>query len=191
MRFSHRRCTTPLLVACALLAPLTLYAQTPPRDTSATRDSTRRAALLRAAADTDSTHRANVLGIPGIDALPIQLNLRTEAKGERDRNLSCNTVENAQVNALTDNTGNYTASLASGFAPRFRVFSNLSHLNGRVTTGHVTHDVAIGVAGYTFKTYSDVTNPPAASVRLGTASIASPIVFALPPAGIRTCSCRA
>jgi len=91
-----------------------------------------------------------------------------------------------QVNALTDNAGNYTASLASGFAPRFRVFSNLSHLNGRVTTGHVTHDVAIGVAGYTFKTYSDVTNPPAASVRLGTASIASPIVFALPPAGIPT-----
>jgi len=27
------------------------------------------------------------------------------------------------VNALTDNAGNYTASLASGFAPRFRVFS--------------------------------------------------------------------
>ena len=91
-----------------------------------------------------------------------------------------------QVNALTDNSGNYTASLASGFAPRFRVFSNLSHLNGRVTTGRFTHDVAIGVAGYTFKTYSDVTNPPAANVRLGTASIASPVVFALPPAGIPT-----
>jgi iron complex outermembrane receptor protein len=82
-----------------------------------------------------------------------------------------------QVNALTDNAGNYTASLASGFAPRFRVFSNLSHLNGRVTTGRFTHDVA---------TYSDVTNPPSANVRLGTASIASPVVFALPPAGIPT-----
>ena len=82
-----------------------------------------------------------------------------------------------QVNALTDNAGNYTASLASGFAPRFRVFSNLSHVNGRVTTGRITHDVAIGVAGYTFKTYSDVTNPPPASVRLGTANIASPVVF--------------
>ena len=91
-----------------------------------------------------------------------------------------------QVNALTDNAGNYTASLASGFAPRFRVFSNLSHVNGRVTTGRITHDVAIGVAGYTFKTYSDVTNPPPASVRLGTANIASPVVFELPPAGIPT-----
>ena len=91
-----------------------------------------------------------------------------------------------QVNALTDNAGNYTASLASGFAPRFRVFSNLSHLNGRLTTGRFTHDVALGVTGYTFKTYSDVTNPPAASVRLGTANISSPVVFGLPPAGIPT-----
>ena len=91
-----------------------------------------------------------------------------------------------QVNALTDNAGNYTASLASGFAPRFRVFSNLSYLNGRMTTGRVSHDVAIGVTGYTFKTYSDVTNPPAASVRLGTANIASPVVFGLPLAGIPT-----
>ena len=91
-----------------------------------------------------------------------------------------------QVNALTSNTGDYTASLASGFAPRFRVFSNLSHLNGIVMTGRVRHEVAIGVAGYTFKTYSDVTAPPAASVRLGTASIAAPVVFPLPAAGIPT-----
>ena len=91
-----------------------------------------------------------------------------------------------QVNALSDNAGNYTASLATGFAPRFRVFSNLSHLNGRMMTGSVSHDVAIGVTGYTFKTYSDVTNPPPASVRLGTANIASPVVFELPPAGIPT-----
>ena len=88
-----------------------------------------------------------------------------------------------QVNALTDNAGNYTASLASGFAPRFRVFSNLSHLNGRVMTGRISHEVAIGVTGYTFKTYSDVTNPPAANVRLGTANIAAPV-------GVRSSSGR-
>jgi iron complex outermembrane recepter protein len=91
-----------------------------------------------------------------------------------------------QVNALTDNAGNYTASLASGFAPRFRVFSNLSHLNGRVMTGRLSHDVSIGVTGYTFKSYGDVANPPAASVRLGTANVASPVVFGLPAAGIPT-----
>ena len=91
-----------------------------------------------------------------------------------------------QVNALADNAGNYTASLGTGFAPRFRVFSNLSYLNGRLMTGRFSHDVAIGVTGYTFKSYSDVANPPAATVRLGTANIASPIVFALPAAGIPT-----
>ena len=91
-----------------------------------------------------------------------------------------------QVNALTDNTGAYTASLASGFAPRFGVFSNLSHLNGRVTTGRVNHEIAIGVAGYTFKTYSDFANPPAASVLLGRAHISAPVIFGLPAAGIPT-----
>ena len=91
-----------------------------------------------------------------------------------------------QVNALTDNSGNYTASLASGFAPKFSVLSNLSHLNGRFATGVLGHEVAIGTAGYAFKTYSDVTPPSAASVRLGTASIDVPVVFGLPPAGIPT-----
>src|SRR4029079_13414694 len=76
-----------------------------------------------------------------------------------------------QVNALTDNAGHYTASLASGFAPRFRVFSNLSHVNGSLMTGSWRHDIAIGATGYTFKTYSDVTPPAATSTRLGMASI--------------------
>jgi len=91
-----------------------------------------------------------------------------------------------QVNALTDNAGHYTASLASGFAPRFRVFSNLSHVNGSLMTGSWRHDIAIGATGYTFKTYSDVTPPAATSTRLGMASISAPVVFALPPAGIPT-----
>jgi iron complex outermembrane receptor protein len=91
-----------------------------------------------------------------------------------------------QVMALTDNNGNYNASLASGFAPRFTVLGNLTTLNGRFNTGRFAHTVALGVTGYQFKTYSDFVNPPAASVRLGSASIANPIVFALPPAGIPT-----
>jgi iron complex outermembrane receptor protein len=91
-----------------------------------------------------------------------------------------------QVMALTDNNGNYNASLASGFAPRFTVLGNLTTLNGRFNTGRFAHTVALGVTGYQFKTYSDFVNPPAASVRLGSASIANPIVFALPPVGIPT-----
>jgi iron complex outermembrane receptor protein len=88
--------------------------------------------------------------------------------------------------ALTDNAGSYNASLASGFAPRFTVLGNLTSLNGRFATGRLGHTVAFGVTGYQFKTYSDFVNPPAASVRLGSASIANPVVFALPPAGIPT-----
>jgi iron complex outermembrane receptor protein len=91
-----------------------------------------------------------------------------------------------QIMALQNNAGDYTASLASGFAPRFTVLGHLTSLNGRFTTGRLEHTVAFGGTGYQFKTYSDFVNPPAASVRLGSASIADPVVFPLPPAGIPT-----
>ncbi len=39
------------------------------------------------------------------------------------------------VNNLTTNTGNYTASLANGFAPRFVITSNMAYLDGAVITG--------------------------------------------------------
>jgi iron complex outermembrane receptor protein len=91
-----------------------------------------------------------------------------------------------QVNALTSSTGNYTASLASGFAPQFRVLSDLVSVSGRVRTGALSHEVALGTAGYRFNSYSDFVNPSAASVLLGTASIAAPVVFGLPVAGIPT-----
>jgi len=91
-----------------------------------------------------------------------------------------------QVNALTSSTGNYTASLASGFAPQFRVLSDLASVSGRVRTGGLSHDVAFGTAGYRFNSYSDFVNPTAASVFLGSASLAAPVVFGLPAAGIPT-----
>ena len=89
-----------------------------------------------------------------------------------------------QVNALSDNAGNYTSSLAIGFAARFGVLSDLAYLNGRFTTGRVRHDVAVGSTGYAFKTFSDFANPSAASVLLGKASLSNPVVFALPAAGL-------
>jgi iron complex outermembrane receptor protein len=99
--------------------------------------------------------------------------------GQRaDRDIS------TQVNALTSRDGNFTSSLAVGFAPRFTVLSDLGHLDGRFQTGTVRHDIAIGSAGYTFNSYSDVTTPSAASVRLGSASIAAPVVFGLPSSGL-------
>lgn len=89
-----------------------------------------------------------------------------------------------QVNALTSNAGSYSSSLAIGFAPQFRVLSDLVALTGRVHTGPISHDVSVGTAGYTFNSYSDVANPSAASVLLGSASVSSPVVFPLPPAGV-------
>jgi len=76
------------------------YAQTPPRDTSGRRTDSIRAVLPRPPVDT-SSKRNNVLGIPGTDSLPIQLNIRVEVKTERDRNLACNSLEAAQVSALS------------------------------------------------------------------------------------------
>jgi iron complex outermembrane receptor protein len=99
-------------------------------------------------------------------------------KQRTDRDIS------TQVNALTNNTGSYTSSLALGFAPQFGVLSDLGYLNGRFTTGSIRHDVAIGSSGYAFESYSDFMNPGAASVLLGTASINDPVIFALPSAGI-------
>jgi iron complex outermembrane receptor protein len=89
-----------------------------------------------------------------------------------------------QVNALTSSAGAYTSSLAVGFAPQFRVFSDLASLNGRFTTGPIRHDLAVGSTGYTFNSYSDVTNPSAASVLLGQATISNPMIFALPASGL-------
>jgi iron complex outermembrane receptor protein len=91
-----------------------------------------------------------------------------------------------QVNALTSGAGNYTSSLAIGFAPQFRVVSDLASVNGRIHTGAVLHDVAFGTAGYRFNSYSDFANPSAATVLLGTASVAAPLVFGLPAAGVPT-----
>jgi iron complex outermembrane receptor protein len=89
-----------------------------------------------------------------------------------------------QVNALTNGTGGYTASLATGFAPRFAMLSDLAYLNGRFKTGFVRHDVAVGSSGYAFNSYSDFTNPSAASVLLGSATISDPVIFPLSSAGI-------
>jgi len=99
-------------------------------------------------------------------------------KQDTDRDIS------TQVNALTSSAGSYNSSLAIGFAPQFGVLSDLAYLNGRFDTGSIRHQVAIGSAGYAFDSFSDVANPAAASVLLGSASISNPVVFALPPGGI-------
>jgi cell surface protein SprA len=55
---------------------------------------------LSAGADTDSTHRAGSVVIPGTE-LPVQVNLRIESKTERDLKLRCNSTESAQISAVS------------------------------------------------------------------------------------------
>lgn len=90
---------------------------------------------------------------------------------------------NTPVNNLTSNTGNYTSSFANGFAPRFVITSDTAYLNGNFDTGGLAHDLTIGTAGYKAQTYSVRVAASAASVRLGTANIAAPVLFPEPANG--------
>ncbi len=95
-----------------------------------------------------------------------------------DRNI------NTPVNNLTDNLGNYTSSLANGFAPRFGIASNIGYLEGLFKTGQWGHDLIVGTTGYRANTYA-VSNPATpASVLLGMANIGDPQVFPEPLNGL-------
>ncbi len=88
------------------------------------------------------------------------------------------------VNNLTNNNGNYTSSLANGFAPRFIMTSDAAYLDGNFTTGTVAHDLTLGTAGYKAQSYSVITPATPASVLLGSANIDNPVIFPLPRAGL-------
>ncbi|HEX3993438.1 MAG TPA: TonB-dependent receptor plug domain-containing protein, partial [Acetobacteraceae bacterium] len=90
---------------------------------------------------------------------------------------------NTPVNNLTSNSGNYTASFANGFAPRFVITSDTAYLNGSFDTLGIGHDFTLGTAGYRSSSYSVITPATAASVRLGTANIYDPVIFPEPAAG--------
>ena len=85
------RSATRFLAALALAAgPTLLHAQTPPRDTTA-----------RSTTPFD---------------LPVRLDLRLEAKAERDQNLRCNSLEAAQISSLS---GCNAGFLFPSLIPRF------------------------------------------------------------------------
>jgi iron complex outermembrane receptor protein len=88
------------------------------------------------------------------------------------------------VNNITDNTGDYSTSLAAGFASRFGVLSDLGYLQGNITKWGIGHDIVIGSTGYKFSSYSNGTPPLAANLLLGTANINQPVIFAPPAAGL-------
>jgi iron complex outermembrane receptor protein len=87
------------------------------------------------------------------------------------------------VNTITSNTGNYSSSLATGFAPRFGTESDLGYITGTLNKWGIKQDVVLASNGYRFNTYS-YTAPSAASVFLGSANINDPAVFAPPATGL-------
>jgi iron complex outermembrane recepter protein len=87
------------------------------------------------------------------------------------------------VNTLTDNTGDYSTSLATGFAPRFGVESDLGYITGVIQKWGIKQDVVAASEGYRFNQYA-YTAPSASAVLLGTANIANPKVFPAPVAGL-------
>jgi len=87
------------------------------------------------------------------------------------------------VNTITDNAGDYSSSLATGFAPRFGVESDLGYITGVIQKWGIKQDVVAASEGYRFNQYA-YTTPAASTVLLGTANIANPKVFAPPAAGL-------
>jgi iron complex outermembrane receptor protein len=89
-----------------------------------------------------------------------------------------------QVNNLTSNAGAYTSSIGSGFAPRFVITSDTAYLDGNFETLGIAHDLTLGTAGYRASSYALINTPTAAHLRLGTATVDSPIQYAYPAGGI-------
>lgn len=90
---------------------------------------------------------------------------------------------NTPVNNLTSASGNYTSSFANGFAPRFVITSDTAYLDHSFELGGVGQDVTLGTAGYKARSFSVLTPATPASVLLGNASVAAPVIFPEPPAG--------
>jgi iron complex outermembrane receptor protein len=87
------------------------------------------------------------------------------------------------VNTITDNNGDYSSSLGTGFAPRFGVESDLGYITGVINKWGIKQDVVLASEGYRFNQYSYTANA-AAALFLGTANVAAPKVFAPPTAGL-------
>ena len=87
------------------------------------------------------------------------------------------------VNTILNNTGGYSSSLATGFAPRFGVESDLGYITGVVNRWGIKQDVVLGSEGYVFNQYGYSTNPTSV-LFLGTANVDDPTQFAAPKAGL-------
>jgi len=90
---------------------------------------------------------------------------------------------NTPVNNLKNDAGDYVSSFANGFAPRFIMTSDIAYLNNTFNALGMNHDLTLGTAGYKARSFSVTTPATPASVLLGHASIANPMIFPEPPQG--------
>ena len=98
----------------------------PPDAPDPTHDSGLRTAVCRRGSD----HPHRSASRPGTTFNPNWFSQRWRVSSQRtDRDIR------TQVNALRDDAGNYTSSLATGFAPRFGVLSDLGEPERPVPTG--------------------------------------------------------
>ncbi len=87
------------------------------------------------------------------------------------------------VNNITSNTGNYTSALATGFAPRFGVESDLGYITGTINKWGIRQDVVLASEGYRFNQYG-YHSIASSNYTLGKANIATPLSFAPPSNGL-------
>lgn len=83
------------------------------------------------------------------------------------------------TNTFTDSKGDYTTTLQQS-GSRSEVLSNRLYLNGKATTGSVTHDLSLGTVGYQLDNDSLLSTPANNGKTLGSASLANPVSYANP-----------
>lgn len=83
------------------------------------------------------------------------------------------------TNVITNTAGDYSSRVGSAnpAATRFRVFSDLVYLNGRVMTGDVRHDLMFGTIGFEHRLYTGLAGY---NQTLGSANLSNPQVFPEP-----------
>ena len=79
---------------------------------------------------------------------------------------------------LTDNIGNYKASVTASNNQYATILSNEVHLNGQFTTGSISHNVFVGTNGLSWN--NGGSSAKSTSISLGTSILYNPTVFAAP-----------
>jgi len=81
------------------------------------------------------------------------------------------------TNTLTNNAGAYTTTAATTTFSLDTILSNTIALNGRVNAGGITHDLVFSNTGFEWNRYTPYQT---GAIKLGTANLNNPLIFAEP-----------